>query len=619
MSMKKNKKSRFRLHTLEDIISHTNFTSLVLKHWDTLLTLGFFLFWIVYFVFYWTRVLFYKNGGLRTGHITVWADWAAHFSMGSTFAYRTLLPTRHPLFITAQFSYPFVTNLISGILIRLGFNIIPAFIIPSIIFSIALLVALYFFYFLITRSKITAITASTLFLTNGGIGAFYFLQKKLQGIPIKTILKQQHTHTHIPEKSIHWLNVVYGQFIPQRAFLLGFPITLSILSILYILFFTTKIQNKYKRILLIVISGILSGFLPLIHTHSFLSLFIVCFFWFFCYVMWKMRILWRYNYKRKQYKKMLPKCLHKSIEYIYKIVSTFLQTEKIETKEQFFRSIAEWILYAGFAGLISFAIIQTFFSHTTSTSFFSWYPGWYAQHDNINWLYFWFINWGIIPFIALAGWIVCKKKIKLITFPFLILFILINLMLFQPNIWDNTKILTYASVGISLLAAIFLQKIYIKRNRVIKIGVIIIIVVSILSGGIELFQIQRIQAHNWEMYSQEEIQFAKWIRDNTPKDSVILTSDKHNHFVPNLTGRQIVMGYRGWLWTYGFDYKKVERDVVRIYQGRDSERRMKKYNINYVIIGPSEKYDFNANELYFSKTFPKIHTSTHYVLYGITQ
>ncbi|MDP3724755.1 MAG: hypothetical protein Q8R11_03960, partial [bacterium] len=85
--------------------------------------------WGIYFALLWPKMLFWNKEEIWAGWIGVWADWSVHFTYASVFAYRPIGEwfIGHPLFVgRQQFSYPFVADAISGLLIRLGLD--PVFV-----------------------------------------------------------------------------------------------------------------------------------------------------------------------------------------------------------------------------------------------------------------------------------------------------------------------------------------------------------------------------------------------------------------------------------------------------------------------------------------------------------
>ncbi len=104
--------------------------------------------WGLYFGFLWPRMLFERSDGLYAGWRTLWADWSVHFAYANVFAYRRIEDwfSTNPVFAGAGFHYPFLADGLSGLLMRAGMDLIPAFVIPSLIASLALVALLFVFY-----------------------------------------------------------------------------------------------------------------------------------------------------------------------------------------------------------------------------------------------------------------------------------------------------------------------------------------------------------------------------------------------------------------------------------------------------------------------------------------
>lgn len=548
------------------------------------LLITYFSFWIGYFILFWSQAISTDAAGnIIANHVNIWGDWAAHFTMGSRMAFDKLLLLQSPFAIGKSFSYPFVSDLISAILIRLGVNFFNAFIIPSFIFSIVIVWALFFFYQKIFKSASTAIMASLLFLLNGGLGFIYFIRDIINAEnPFLTAINPPQQYTNIEPLLYRWISTIDSMIIPQRAFSLGFPLTLISLAWCWSFFLKSKKRNKIA-ITKALIPAIILGFMPLIHTHSFLAAFIIL-------ATWLVGDIWINADNKQTLKKWLP-------------------------------------LIIGVV-LIAVPIIKIFLSSQLSNQFIKWFPGWYSHdYPNENWLFFWIKNWGFIPLLATLGLVdlVKNKKNKnksliLITFlPFFIIFILLNLFLFQPFIWDNTKLVVWASVGFSGLAAHFLVSMW-KKNKsyfgIVRPFIIILFIISILSGSLDAYRAIRFKLHSHIMYSREEIDLAEWAKNNTNSKSIWLTGDNHNHWLFNLTGRQTLMTYRGWLWTHGYKTQQLEQDVSQMFQfPQKNQRLFQNYQVDYVVIGPNEKRVWHADTTQFNH-LQLIKVSQNYNIYS---
>ena len=96
------------------------------------------------------------------------------------------------------------------------------------------------------------------------------------------------------------------------------------------------------------------------------------------------------------------------------------------------------------------------------------------------------------------------------------------------------------------------------------------------------------------------MQIATAFRGISDPDDLVLCSDHHHHWVPSLSGRPVLLGYRGWLMSYGFDYRGVERDVRTMLAGKPGAAELlERYEVEFVVIGETEHRDYGADEQYF--------------------
>jgi len=80
------------------------------------------------------------------------------------------------------------------------------------------------------------------------------------------------------------------------------------------------------------------------------------------------------------------------------------------------------------------------------------------------------------------------------------------------------------------------------------------------------------------------------VRTHTSPDAIFAVADEHNSPVSTLAGRRVLVGYPGWLWTYGLaDYVQKEADDKKILAGDPAALDLaRKYGVDYVMIGPQE-------------------------------
>ncbi len=231
--------------------------------------------WGVYFCVLWSRMLFETSDGLYAGWRTVWADWSAHFAYANVFAYRPVGEwfSSHPVFAGASFDYPFLADALSGLLMRVGLDRIGAFLLPSVVATLLLLVVLFVFYEQLLRSPKLAFLACTLFFTNGGLGFLRFARDLARDLDLKLLLLPPREYTYLPDLDIQWINIVSSELLPQRAFLLGLPLGLTLLIVLR-RYVETGFAGVSRAKLCAL--GALPGVLVITHMHSLLALVLLC-------------------------------------------------------------------------------------------------------------------------------------------------------------------------------------------------------------------------------------------------------------------------------------------------------------------------------------------------------
>lgn len=574
------------------MLSRSRLRALLRSWWPFLMVLGG---WTIYFALFWVRAIRQDlDGNIWAGLVNIWGDWAVHFTMGSRMAYGpSLWPHSSPLLLGAPLLYPFLPNMFSAILIRLGVPFWTAFTFPSFLFCVTAVAALLGFYWMLFRSRRVAIIGSFLFLLNGGLGWVYWLQELwTSDSPLMTALNPAHEFTRMDEQGIRWISVIDSMFIPQRALTVGLTSALTLLA------YTVWVVRRKQPLAwwLQLLMGLWLGILPLLHTHSYIitSLF---FGWIVVY-----EFFFEVAYKRTPLLSVIRNLLLK------------------------------WTVTGAIGLTLSVGLIS--FTHLTESTatVVKLQPGWLAGEFQMSPLWFWLKNWGVIPLLALIGtvFIALNKKHRH-ALPWLLpsfaLFVVANIWILQPWAWDNTKYFVWSSVGFSgavgwLLVA-WWDRIKQVRYRWLRpfprLLIATLFWLCIWSGALDAYRILRVELHQYQMYSNEDLLLAEWVKLNTPQDSLWLNANNHNHWLFNLTGRQTLMAYPGWLWTHGYTYKNIEKDVGDAFRnGNKSPEILQKYDIDYVVVGPNERHEMRLNELIFLDQYPVVFESANTQIYKVS-
>ncbi|MEK7622904.1 MAG: hypothetical protein AAB430_03440 [Patescibacteria group bacterium] len=438
----------------------------------------------------WSKVLVQEADGWFSSCPNCWGDWMAHLTYTSSFAFAHNWPLQLPVFVGHKFTYPFVIDLISAGLVKLGLNLPTSLVWPGLILSLVLTYLIYLLAKTLTGNRLAAIFTTLLFLFNNGW-----------------------------VKDTRWLNFITSQIIPQRGQLLG----LSLSIIVYLLLWRKKI----------VPAGIVAGLLPLMHAHSYLV---------------TMMIGGWYGWK--------------------------------------------FILPALVLGLPQIAYVYGF---SGGKGFIHW---------DMGWLKVW---WQLGPIIPVLIWGLFKapKKLKRFFWPFWLVFLIGNFFRFQPYDWDNTKLFLHWYLIASIGAGLALSK-----RPLIGLAILLILIFPGVRAVAKIYQ----ETNKYQFFNNQQLAAAEKARQILPAKAVVITASNHNHWLAALTGRQIVMGYPGWLWSYGIDYSQRQNDIDKIYQGNFGET----YGADYLVIGPDERQQWpNLNEAYFKANFPLVLETGEYQVFKL--
>jgi hypothetical protein len=506
-----------------------------------------------------SHMLLARPDGWYSAGVT-WADLAWHLSMLSNFAERGLSAVREdPIFPGTKLAYPFLPDLLSAWLVRCGISLQTSLIVPAFLAILASVIALYFFARRIA-GPIGAMAAPFLLFFNGSIvGCYYLWRDSRISHSLGSVLPSPGVdYSHLPERNIHFSNLISEYILPQRA--AEFGLFLGLLAVQFLWLYWDSRKRKY-----LVYASLTLSCMPYVHFHSFLALVIVAVFLF---------------------------CIQFLVDPGYWSV------------------IRDWLFFA--APLIILALPQVLLISPAHAGHFlraQW--GWMSGNDSV-WL-FWLKNMsphGLV--FALAYWM-AKPKLKTFYLAFVGLFVVSNILVFQPNDWDNIKLFVWWFLLSCVLAGFFLEQLWQRHSWRGASVALLLFALMTATGAASVYR----ELHlSWLMFSREDLELADFVRGHTGKDALFLTSDKHNNPVACLAGRRILMGYRGWLWSHGIDYREREQDIMVMYSGSERARDLlTHYGIDYVLIEQDKMADFHENVGFFVVHFRPVYSSAHYILF----
>ncbi|MBO5485253.1 MAG: hypothetical protein J5979_08615, partial [Lachnospiraceae bacterium] len=370
--------------------------------------------------------------------------------------------------------------------------------------------------------------------------------------------------------------------------------------------------------------AVLTGALPIIHTHSFLAMALIS-------AAWLLMSLWQAVYRKPKLKYpgklVFPGflILMVSFQIINKKLSdgsVFLTVCIVSLSLLFLIGLYCLMQYIRLNGLkniaatwgvylviiLFLALPQLFaftFAQASGSGFNTGHFNWGNLGDNYLWFYI--KNWGIILLLLVPAILYSSRKNFRIIFAGLLIWFVVELVAFSPNTYDNNKLLYVAYIFFCCISADYGYELY-QRVKTINGMRLLNFVFLFLSCFSAILSLMREVVSDYQIYSNDQIDVAMYIEENTPARATFLTSERHLNEAAVLTGRNIVSGAWIYLGPHGIYDDARAQDVRAMFVSPETSLALfQKYSVDYVIISSYERNDYQIDETLFDTLFPCVY------------
>ena len=502
------------------------------------------------------------DGSLHCGQST-YGDLCMHMSFASGLIGQSY-PAEYSLLPGTLLGYPYLVDALSATMMIFGTDISTAFALPGTLMTLLIYLGFFMLAYEITKKYSAAILALLLLLCSGGLGFLYTLD--LSGTTgfselLNALYGYYQAPANNPELNLRWVNALCDLIIPQRALMAGWMV---LIPGLYLLF--TALKSRRTRDFAAL--GAWAGPMVMIHTHSFLGLGVVS-------------------------------------------LGVMIDT-LIRDKGHRLMDFANFAVYGILACIIALPqlLVWTFPQTIEGGSLrilFNW-----VNNDNgtlkDGYFWFWLKNVGpMFLLFPLAALTLKSHRIKAFSLGALLLFVLAEIVLFQPNVYDNIKLFYVAYIVMLPAGCLLLVEIY-NRLKGIRLRALLAAAFIFVCTASGVISIARECISDYELFSASAVDAAEFIKENTEQDAVILTSNNHNNAVASLTGRKIVCGSSLYLYFHGLDYSQQESDMRKMLSDPAGNLDLyEQYGIDYVYISAYEANECGADYAVFDELFEKLY------------
>ena len=567
-------------------------------------------------------------GNLVTGY---WIpDWSQHLITASSFSVAGNLPPQNPIMSGTPLYYPFIPDFTSAMLMRLGLTPGTSLWLPQAVLGVVLVVLVVSLAERLGARRSVGVLAVVICLLGGGLGfvgafhdscttrgysssecsAGYVLSHPVEGVGITAATigalpgvaaDQPRSYDGMPTlqpqgatpvfTDQEWYTPLFAWWLPQRTLMMGFAVVLAVLTLLFAAFAGVR-----ARLWDVGVAGVLAGLLLVVHVQSLFALGII--------VVGLAAMRWRRGW------------------LVFAGVAAVVAAPRlVQLLGAPHGAAALGNQYPWFEpGWMSNAINSTTLAHTvTPSTLATGLAGALRVPFTGTFWSFWFVNLGIaVPLSVavaiatlvrrLSGRRLGDRVILGIPGPllrFLLacmpVFVVANVLVLQSWDWDNTKLLTYWYLGAALLIAAV--TVHLWRGVWRRILTVVIVGSVLATGTLGVIRLLPFTpaavsiTGPYTVASAAEMRMAVEVEARTADDAVFLGSPAFDDPIPLLTGRPVVMGYTGWLWSYGLDYAQRQHDVTQVLNGcggtaigqcRPILTILHRYDVGYVEIDVSQ-------------------------------
>lgn len=122
----------------------------------------------------------------------------------------------------------------------------------------------------------------------------------------------------------------------------------------------------------------------------------------------------------------------------------------------------------------------------------------------------------------------------------------------------------------------------------------------------------------YQHFDADAIAVAEYVEENTDPMGRFLCGTQLLNPVLSLAGRPILCASGTWLYYHGMDYSAQEAAVRQLLEA-PSEEELAQWDIDYVMIGPSERADYTVDESWFAAHCTLLYDQGGYSVYQVTQ
>lgn len=523
------------------------------------------------FIPFFVLVIYLFVSNLLNGNITrgaVYGDLPFHLNLINSFVYgcnsrrKSLYDTLSPFFAGEKLAYPIIPDFISAA-VHGCFNssLQMSLVIPSIPFAFGIYACLNKIIFSFSKMKFACLVGPWLFFFSGGLGFDMLCHEHPFRIPNIDFI-----HYWGKGRNEYWLQTLIHILLPQRCSLFSIPICWAYIMLLNSINFERKLNPK-----VFFACGLLVAALGQVQAHSLIALFEFTACYAVLHFPWKNYSKWKEN-------------------------------------------IFCYLLIAVPGLILNIPQLYPYINRAESGHLITLRPIW--LDDRKNFFTLWWYGLGVFFAISIFIAPVCLDKRRFILYlPSLFVFAVSNFIKYQPWNLDNTKVFNAAWIPLAVAAVgHFLS--YLKKNGG-SFGYLLTIIFTIACCLSGFLAVAISTVNEYPLWYQQENPhiLAGWVKQNTSPQSIWATDSYHDMPISTLAGRQILVGYRGWMGSHMLNEWPRIRAMEKLDHNPEDTEEIDKLNVDYALVFKGRSRELKLSPGDDSNKWLRVFESQSYIVY----
>lgn len=534
-----------------------------------------FLLMAIPWVRFWSYAVTYDADGIAFGHIFLFYDWPLHLGDLSSILYGHNLPMDNPRYAGSPYPYHYLATYTAAMIASLGVEPGYALALHSLFATFTIALAVYAFARRLLRRTSTATLAMFAFFHMGNLSWLLTAQRIDAGGNFWHTLIWRPWGFDEFEKQPYFtfLTMFIYPFISQRAWTYGWPLFLLVVVLVYL-----GVTRDSRRAF--VAAGLCVGLLPLANLSSLLGLGLT-----------------------------LPF-----------VAILFPRPGRGWSLRRY--PILNWALFAAIGTVAALPTLLGQRSDGGAISAIRWDATGFTDDSFAAITWYWLKNLGLVPVFVIAALLMrgsLTSGPRRLLLAFMPLFLLANVVAFQPFASDNPKLVSIWLLAACVAFAAGIATLW-RDNRSIAVRFVLsLLVATTVLGGV-LVDIGLVTWHQRVgIASLEEVELAADVRAGTDPHALFATSQRSNAPILMLAGRPTFLGNGAQLAAHGYDLGPYEADLRSIMAlDDDMPDLIARYGIDYVVIGFAERDDFDVDEAGYLARYPVAFESERYRIFAVS-